>query len=171
MEKIVATLIIGMLAVSLNAQNLLGTGDVSKENGWDVWVGKAALDAGEKADFQGGKLVVKCTLFEKQGQFDIQLKRAIELDADKNYKLKFKASTDKEGKIVINYALLRPPYAGYAKPVAATLLVGEREYECVIATKKDAAGNYETPRGFNIAVGGFENANVTISNASLEEVK
>ena len=76
----------------------------------------------------------------------------------------------KTGKITIGYILSKAPYADYG---TATIDVepGEKIYECTLAVKKDKDGKYDLPRSLRFWLGELKDANITVSDVSLEEIK
>jgi hypothetical protein len=142
----------------------------SKANGWFFWVNKPVADAGGSGTLQDGKAVVKSPAIEKQKPTDIQLIKQINVEAGKSYKLKFKASVEKAGYLVITYGLSNSPYTAYASS-GINLLPDQTDYECMLAVKKDAAGKYDAPRSLRLYFGAFKNAAVSVSDVSFEEVK
>ena len=173
MKSLIKSLIVSLtVAVSITAlaEDILKDNTFSKESGWSFWVEKSAVDAGGSLTFQDGKAVVKSPALEKQDAWKIQIMKVVEIDADKNCKITFKASTDKAGKIIVAYCLGKAPHTTYEN-VPVVLEPGEKEYECVLPMKKLYNGQYDTPRNLRFWLAGFKDANITVSNISVEEVK
>lgn len=173
MKSLIKSLIVSLsVAVSITAlaEDILKDNTFSKESGWSSWVEKSAVDAGGNVTFQDGKVVAKCPALEKQDVWKVQIMKTVDIDADKNCKIKFKASTDKAGKIIVAYCLSKAPYTTYEN-VPVALEPGEKEYDCILPMKKLYNGQYDTPRSLRFFLAGLKDATVTLSNISVEEVK
>jgi hypothetical protein len=173
MKSLIKSLIVSLtVAVSITAlaEDILKDNTFSKESGWAFWVEKTAIDAGGSLTFQDGKAVVKSPALEKQDAWKIQIMKTVDIDADKSCKIKFKANTDKAGKIIVAYCLAKAPHTTYEN-VKVALEPGEKEYDCILPMKKLYDGKYDTPRQLRFWLAGFKDATVTLSNISVEEVK
>lgn len=134
------------------------------EFGWTSWIAAAANSAGASIRQQDDSLVVKSPA-QKQAEVNVQAIWPLSVDADKSYKLKFNAVTDRAGKLVIAYVLSVKPWTQYTS-VGVELAPGKKEYECVINVKKDASGVYDNPRSLRFFFGGFDGATITLSSMS-----
>lgn len=167
--NLVAAIFLACFCITAVAENLIDS-KISKESGWGGWIEKSAKDAGGLLTIQDGKVVVKSPAIEKQGQWKVQIIKMLEIDADKSYKLKFKANVDKSGKISIGYILSKEPYTVYGS-AEINVVEGEKDYECTIAVKKDKNGKYDSPRSLRFYLGDLKDATFTLSDVSFEEVK
>lgn len=158
-------------AFAASAESLLSSPELSKENGWILYLHKPALDAGSTGSFVNGAAVVKSAAYEKQGSTNIQLIKNIDLEAGKTYKLKFKANADKDSVAALAYCLSKAPYTNYIQGSNIKLASGEKEYEATLSPKADSSGNFDTPRSIRLFLGSNPDANISISNVSIEEVK
>ena len=146
--------------------NLLTDTGFSKESGWISYVNTPAAEAGGSVTLRDGKAVVKSPAIETQSFNNIQLIKPVDTEADKSYKLKFNANAEKAGYLTISYCLLNAPYTGYAN-ANIYLAPGQKEYECMLAVKKDKDGNYGAPRSLRLFFGAFKDATVTVSDVSF----
>ncbi|MFA6569532.1 MAG: hypothetical protein WCS96_15075 [Victivallales bacterium] len=160
----VSLFVTGVITVS--AANLLTDTKFSVESGWNSYVAVV----GGKIAFEDGEAIAKSPAIEKQVDANLQIIKEINIDANRSYKFKFKANTEKAGKLAVVYILSKYPYTVYANADIA-LEPGEKDYECILAVNKDTNGNYYAPRSLRIYPGAFKDATVTLSNVSLEEVK
>ena len=156
--------------ISAFAENLLPSSDFTAESGWGIWVNKPVLDAGGSGKLEDGTVVVNSPVYDKQGPYNIQIIGKLDIPAGKTYTLKLKIKSDKDGSLPVNYGLQGAPYTAYAG-TKIDVQAGEKEYTCTLNVKKDKDGNYDAPRAIRIVPGGFQDANLTFSNISLEEVK
>ena len=170
LSKTLAVSLFAAMSITVSADNLLTDTKFSSESGWLTWVEKPALDAGGFLKLEDGKALAKSPAVNKQVRWNLQLFKDIAVDADKSYKVTFKANSDKAGKITIGYILSKAPYADYG---TATIDVepGEKIYECTLAVKKDKDGKYDLPRSLRFWLGELKDANITVSDVSLEEIK
>jgi len=172
MKHLMKTLAVSLFVaggVTASADNLLTDTKFSKESGWHFWVNEPVVDAGGSGMLQDGKAVAKSPAIEKQNYMNIQLIRSIDVEADKSYKVKFRANAEKGGSLIVSYNLCKSPYTAYAR-ADVYLNPGEKEYECTLAIKK-GGGNYDAPRSLRLFFGAFKDATVSVSDVSFEEVK
>lgn len=132
------------------------------EFGWTSWIAASANSAGASIRQQNDSLVVRSPV-QRQAEVNVQAIWPLSVDADKSYRLKFNAVTDKAGKLVIAYVLSVKPWTQYTS-VSVDVVPDKKEYECVINVKKDASGAYENPRSLRFYFGGFEGATITLSS-------
>lgn len=170
LSKTLAVSLFVAMSITASADNLLKDASFSNANGWYCWVEKPALDAGGSLTLQEGKAVAKSAVVKNQTPSNLQLIKDINVDADKSYKVKFKANSDKAGVLTVTYILSKAPYTGYAC-AAINLEPGEKEYECTLAVKNDKDGKINAPRSLRMFFGAFKDATVTVSDISFEEVR
>ncbi len=173
MKCLPKTLVVSLfaaLAFTVSADNLLTDNKFSEAGGWLSWVEKPALDAGGSLTLQDGKAVAKSPAVKNQVRWNLQLFKDIAIEADKSYKVKFNANSDKAGKITIGYILSKAPYADYGS-TTIDVAPGEKVYECILAVKKDKDGKYDAPRSLRFWLGELKDATITVSDVSIEELK
>jgi hypothetical protein len=170
LSKTLAMSLFVAMSITASADNLLKDASFSNESGWFCWVEKPALDAGGSLTLQDGKAVAKSAVVKNQTPSNLQLIKDVVVEADKSYKITFKANADKAGSLTVTYILSKAPYTGYADTIV-TLEPGEKVYECTLAVKKGKDGKYEAPRSLRLFFGAFKDATVTVSDISLEEIK
>ena len=173
MSKLIKNIAVSLLVfgtINAMARESLIDGSLSKENGWNFWLDKSVLDAGGSGVLQDGKAIVNSPAVEKQVFSNIQLYEAIELDAEKSYMLKFKANTDKAGRLTVTYGLNKAPYTNYASAVIV-VEPGEKVYECTLAVKKSTDGNFNNPHALRLCFGNFKDTTVTVSEVLFKEIK
>lgn len=158
------------MSITASADNLLKDTTFSEDGGWGFWVNDPVVNAGGSGILADGKAVAKSPALDKQNHSNIQLIKNIDVDADKRYKVKFKANSDKAGPLTVTYLLSKAPYTGYADTII-NIEPGEKVYECILAVKKDKDGKLDTPRSLRMFFGAFKDATVTVSDISFEEVK
>lgn len=158
-------------SITVSADNLLPDNNFSKQSGWSFWVEKITEDAGGSVVMQDGKIVAKSPAVSKQVHANIQLIKALDVNAEKKYKVKFKANADKAGKVTVAYLLQNAPYTNYADSMTIAVEPGEKVYECTLDVKKDKDGKYDSPRTLRLWLGEMKDASITLSEVSLEEVK
>jgi hypothetical protein len=154
--------------IAVSADNLLKDTRFSKENGWSVYLKQPVVNAGGSINFQDGRAIVKSPAIESQPG-DIQLILPIDVDAEKSYQLKFKANSEKAGKLTINYCLSKSPYSYYGG-VDIGLESGEKSYDCKVEARLAGNGTYDKPRSLRLFFGGFKDATITLSDISFAPV-
>ncbi len=175
MKTLMKALVVSLFVagtVTVSAENLLKDTGFSKDSGWNFWVDDPFKAAGGSVTLEDGKAVAKSPAIEKQETMDagIQLIKPIDVEAGKNYRLKFKADAGKAGTLTVAYCLSKPPFTSYAVAYIE-LKPGQTEYECTLAVKKDKDGKYDAPRSLRLFAGAFKDATVVFSDLCFEEVK
>lgn len=171
MKAILCAFIAGTLTFGLCAgDNLLKSEDISEANGWDHLISKEMVVAGSEIEMGSGAAVCRIGTLDKQRPEFMQLRKPIELEKDKNYRLSFKVKSDKAGKLTIAYLQRNPPWTWYAG-MSVNVEVGEKTYSCPFTPKADKDGVYNGPRLIDFLVGRMDGTELTISNVSIEEVK
>jgi hypothetical protein len=165
--KPLAMLIVVAGAIPVSADNLLPSTGISVENGWSIYMNDSAREAGALVLFQGGAAVVKSPGIQ-QSVDRIQIIKPIDIEADRSYKLKFEASAEKAGRLVVGYCRNEAPFTFYAS-ASVDLEPGEKGYECTLEVNRGKS--YDDPRSLRLFFGAFEDATVSISNVTFEEVK
>jgi len=162
-------LFIFLTTLSIAEENLLGSSRFSRDDGWSVFIGKQAKDAGSTYEFLDGSVIVKSAITEKQSYSNIQIMKSAELTAEKEYKLTMNINSDKAGVLFLNYTLRGAPYTAYAN-AKIELEASDQEYSCVLSVKSKAGENAEA-KCIRLCAGAFEDAQLTFSNISIEEIK
>lgn len=168
--KILVMSLFVAMSITVSADNLLNDASFTKDGGWLFWVNQTVIDAGGSGTIMDGKAVAKSPVLDPQDISNIQLMKNVDLDAGKNYKVKFRVHTDKSGILSVVYLLRKAPYTSYGR-TTITLESGEKEYECILAVQKDKDGKFDTPRTIRIFFGAFKDATVTVSDMTIEEEK
>jgi len=157
-----------MLTTGAMAENLFTT-TISNDSGWLFWLDDTTTKAGSFGKIENGQAIVKSAdIGTAQNPNRIQLMKPFKLNTDnKSYKLKFKVKADKAGTIEFSYGMLRAPFTIYGT-TGTEIAAGEKNYEVTLKINNMDDGKKEVEQVLRIVFGAFKDANVTLSDISME---
>lgn len=115
------------------------------------------------------KAIISIPEYSRPSNNFVQLIFYVQLEEGKNYKLKFKANSNKDGAIGIHYILNKVPYPDYAHK-SVIIKTGEHNYEVEFIPRK-VKGLYGSPRSLRFFMGKMTKSKIAISDISLKRIE